>query len=111
MDDGAFDDEDYNQDPIDEVDIVNIVGLMTMDEDSCFDNVDVPKGSSTPMDQALARLHEITAKITQSVLGVQTSNCAIMQHHFFKELHQTFTTFVGPSERIHAPMNGISLGG
>jgi hypothetical protein len=59
----------------------------------------------------LARLHEITAKITQSVLGVQTSNCAIMQHHFFKELHQTFTTFVGPSERIHAPMNGISLGG
>jgi len=32
------------------VDIVNIEGLMAMDEDGCFDNVDVSKGSSAPMD-------------------------------------------------------------
>jgi hypothetical protein len=50
LDDGAFDDEDYNQDQVDEVGIVDIGGLMTMDEDSCFDNVDVLEGSSAPMD-------------------------------------------------------------
>jgi hypothetical protein len=50
LDDGAFDNEDYNQDPIDNIGIFNIGGFMTMDEDSFFDNVDVPKGSSTPMD-------------------------------------------------------------
>jgi hypothetical protein len=56
LDDGASNDEDYNQDPIDKfVDIVDIGGLMAMDEDSCFDKVDVPKGSSTPMDRTLTR--------------------------------------------------------
>jgi hypothetical protein len=50
LDDGVFHDEDYNQDLIDEVGIVNIGGLMAMDEDSCFDNVNVLKGSSTPVD-------------------------------------------------------------
>jgi len=56
LDDGASNDEDCNQDPIDEfVDIVDIGGLMAMDEDSCFDNIDVPKGSSTPMDRTLTR--------------------------------------------------------
>jgi len=41
LDDGAFDDEDCNQDLVDEVGIVDIGGLTVMDEDSCFDNVDV----------------------------------------------------------------------
>jgi len=50
LDDGVFDDEDCNQVPVNEVDIVYIGGFMAMDEDSCFDNVDVPKGSSAPMD-------------------------------------------------------------
>jgi hypothetical protein len=47
---GAYDDENYNQYPVDEVDIVDIRGFMTMDEDSYFDNVDVLEGSFTPMD-------------------------------------------------------------
>jgi hypothetical protein len=43
-------DDDCNQDPVDEVDIVDIGGFMAMDEDNCFDNVNVLKGSSAPMD-------------------------------------------------------------
>jgi hypothetical protein len=36
---------------VNEVGIIDIGGLTAIDEDSCFHNVDVPKGSSTPMDQ------------------------------------------------------------
>jgi hypothetical protein len=50
LDDGASDDENYKQDLVDEVNIIDIGGLTTMDENNCFDNVDVPEGSSTPMD-------------------------------------------------------------
>jgi hypothetical protein len=57
-------DEDCNQDLVDEVDIVDIGGFMAMDEDSCFDNVNVLKGSFAPMDRTLAHLHETMAKIT-----------------------------------------------
>jgi hypothetical protein len=63
LDDGASDNEDYNQDLIDEVGIIDIRGLMAMDEDSFFDNVDLLKGSFAPMDQALACLHEIMVEI------------------------------------------------
>ncbi len=63
MDDGAFDDENCNQDRVDPVGIVNIGGLATMDEDGCCDNVDVHEGSSNPMDQTLVHLHETMAKI------------------------------------------------
>jgi hypothetical protein len=66
-----------------------------MDKDSCFDNVDVSKGSSAPMDQALVRLNETMAKITtECTTGASVMLCETMQHHFFKELDQTFTTFV-----------------
>jgi hypothetical protein len=34
-----------------------------MDEDNRFDNVNVPKGSSTPIDRALAHLHETMVEI------------------------------------------------
>jgi hypothetical protein len=64
LDDGVFDNEDCNQDPIGNVGIINIGGFTAMDEDNCFDNVDVLKGSSTPMDQALACLHETMVQIT-----------------------------------------------
>ncbi len=64
LDDDVSDNENYNQNSINEVGIIDIRGLMAMDEDSFFDNVDLPKGSFTPMDQALAYLHEIMAKIT-----------------------------------------------
>jgi hypothetical protein len=37
---------------------------MAMDEDSCFDNFNVSKGSSAPMDWTLARLPETMVKIT-----------------------------------------------
>ncbi len=47
-----------------EVDIIDIGGFTAINEDSFFDNVDVLEGSSVPMDQALACLHEIMAKIT-----------------------------------------------
>jgi len=50
LDDGAYDDEDCNQNSIDEVGIVDIKGFMTMDEGSCFDNVNVLEGSFAPMD-------------------------------------------------------------
>jgi hypothetical protein len=50
LDDGAPNDEDCNQDSVDEVNIINIGGLMAMEVDNCFDNVDVPKGSFGPMD-------------------------------------------------------------
>jgi hypothetical protein len=63
LDDGASNDDDYNQNLVNGVNIVDIGGLMTMDEDSCFDNVDVLKGSSAPMDQALTCLHEIMVVI------------------------------------------------
>jgi hypothetical protein len=46
--DGASNDENCNQHPVDDVGIVDIGGLTTMDEDSCFDNVDVLEGSSAP---------------------------------------------------------------
>ncbi len=44
--------------------IANIAGLMAMDEDNHFDNVDVSKGSFTPMDWTLPRLHETKVEIT-----------------------------------------------
>ncbi len=66
LDDATSNDED----PINEVNIVDIRGLITMDEDSCFENVNVPKGSSTPIDRTLAHLHgtmfEITIECTAS---------------------------------------------
>jgi hypothetical protein len=34
-----------------------------MDEDNCFDNINVLEASSTPMDWALTLLHEIMAEI------------------------------------------------
>jgi hypothetical protein len=72
LDDGASDDEDCNQDPVDEVvGIVDIRGHTAVDEDYCFDNVDVPKGSSTPMDRTLTRLHETMAKIIAECIFVQ----------------------------------------
>jgi hypothetical protein len=71
LDDGVSNDEDCNQDPIDEVGIVGIGGLTVMDEDSCFDNVDVLEGSSTPMDRTLAHVYETMAKITmECIMGV-----------------------------------------
>jgi hypothetical protein len=39
-------------------------GLMAMDDDSFFDNVDVLEGSFAPMDWALAHLHEVMVEIT-----------------------------------------------
>jgi hypothetical protein len=50
LDDGVSDDEVCNQDSVNEVSIIDIGGLMTMDEDNFLDNVDVLEGSSTPMD-------------------------------------------------------------
>jgi hypothetical protein len=50
LNDGVFNDEDCNQDLVNEVNIINIGGFTTMDEDNYFDNVDVVEGSSAPMD-------------------------------------------------------------
>jgi hypothetical protein len=49
LDDGVFDDEDYNQCWIDEVDIVDTGGLATMDEDGHCDDVNVLKGLFVPI--------------------------------------------------------------
>jgi hypothetical protein len=45
LDDGASNNEDCNPNLVDEVDIVDIGGLITMGEDRCFDNVDVSEAS------------------------------------------------------------------
>jgi hypothetical protein len=82
------------QDLVNEVGIVGIGGFMAMDEDSCFDNVNMLEDSFTPMGQTLAHLHKTMAEITTECTTGVTSNCVTMQHHFFKELDQTFTTFV-----------------
>ncbi len=50
LDDGVFNNEDCNQDLVDEFGIVDIGVFMAMDEDSCFDNVNVPKGSYAHVD-------------------------------------------------------------
>ncbi len=64
FDDGVSNGVDCNEDQIDEVGIVNIGGLATMDQDGHCDNVDVPEGLSHPMNQTLARLHEAMVEIT-----------------------------------------------
>jgi hypothetical protein len=47
-----------------------------MDEDSCFDNVNVPEGSSTPIDRVLAHLHEIMVEITmECTMGTIVKLC------------------------------------
>jgi hypothetical protein len=47
-----------------------------MDEDNCFDNVDVLEGSFTPMDRTLAHLHETLVKITtKCILGAIIELC------------------------------------
>ncbi len=45
LDDGVYDYEDCNQDLVVELDIVDIGRFTNMDEDNCFNNVDVPEGS------------------------------------------------------------------
>jgi hypothetical protein len=50
LDDGVSDDKDCNQCWVDEVDIVDIGGLATMDEDGHCDDVNVLKGLFFPMD-------------------------------------------------------------
>jgi len=107
LDDGAFDDYDCNQDLVDEVGLVDIGGLTTMDEDSCFDNVDVLETSSTPVDQALARLHETMVKITVECTQVQTLNFLTMQHHFFRSCIKHSPPSFGLNQQISAPRNGI----
>jgi hypothetical protein len=76
LDDGAFDNEDCNQDPINEVSIIDIGRFMTMNENSCFDNVDMPEGSFTPIERTLARLHETMAKIiAKCTVGASVKLC------------------------------------
>jgi hypothetical protein len=65
-----------------------------MDEENCFDNVDVLKGSFAPKDWGLIHLHETMAEIIMECTWVQTWSCAVMQHQLFEELDQSFTTFV-----------------
>jgi hypothetical protein len=47
-----------------------------MDENSCFDNVDVSKGSFAPMDGALTHLHEIMVEIiVECTMGSNVELC------------------------------------
>jgi hypothetical protein len=76
LDDGVSDDEDCNQDSINEVGIVDIGRFTTMDEDNCFDNVNVLKGSFAPMDRGLIHLHEIMADIImECTMGANVELC------------------------------------
>ncbi len=76
LDDGVSNNKDYNQDLVDEVGIIDMGGLMAMDEDSCFDNVNVSEGSLSPMDRTLAHLHETMADITmECIAGTSVKLC------------------------------------
>ncbi len=69
-------DADCNENYVDEVGIVNIGGLATMDEDGRCDNVDVLEGLSSPMKQTLAHLHETMVEITiECGEGANTELC------------------------------------
>jgi hypothetical protein len=47
-----------------------------MDEDSCFDNVNVLEGSSAPMDWTLTHVYETMAKITMvCIMGISIELC------------------------------------
>ncbi len=71
-----FDNDNSNQTLINEVNIVDIGGHITMDEDSCFDNVDVLKVHPHPWIEPLAHLHETMAKITaECITGVNVKLC------------------------------------
>lgn len=50
LDDGVSNDENCNQDQIDEINIVDIGGFVTTNEDGRCDNINVLESSSTPMD-------------------------------------------------------------
>jgi hypothetical protein len=83
LDDGASDDENCNQDLINEVGIIDIGGLTIMDEDSCFENGNVLKGSFAPMDRALIRLHETMVEITtECTTSVSIELCNHATSHF-----------------------------
>jgi hypothetical protein len=94
LDDGVSNDEDCNQDLVDEVGIIDIGGLTAMDDNNCFDNVNVSKGSSAPMDRALVCLHKTMVNVTtKCVAGV---NVELSNHatSFFEELDRTIITFI-----------------
>jgi hypothetical protein len=112
LDDGVSNDEDCNQDLVNEVGIINIGGLTTMDVDSCFDNVNVPKGSFSPMDQTLTQLHETMIKTTTECIAVASIKLcdhatSLLQGSWIKHSPPSF----GSNQRIHALVNGILLGG
>jgi hypothetical protein len=70
------DDGDCNKGQVDEVGIVNIGWLITMDEDGHFDNVEVLEGLSSPMNRALIRLHETMVEIIiECVEGASIELC------------------------------------
>jgi hypothetical protein len=112
FDDGASDDEDYNQDLVEWSWHCWHWGLTAMDEDNCFDNVDVLEASWAPMDRALARLHEtmveITTKCTYGCKCWIVWPCNITySRSWIKHSPPSF----GSNQQIHAFGNGISLGG
>jgi hypothetical protein len=85
---------------------------MAMDEDSCFDNVDVPKGSSAPMDRALAYLHETMAKITaKCIVNASIELCNHATTFFLRNYIKHSPLSFGMSQQICTPKNGISLNG
>ncbi len=109
---GVFNDEDYNQNLVDEVNIVDIGRLVAMDEDSYFDSVNVQKGLSAPMDQALTRLHEIMVEITtECTTHASIELCDHATSFFSRSWIKHSLALFGPSHRIHVPGNGISLDG
>ncbi len=72
-----------------------------MDEDNRFDNVNVPEGSSTPIDRALTHLHETMAEIM-----TKCTTCASI------ELRDHATSLLqGIASNIHQLKNGTSSGG
>jgi hypothetical protein len=83
-----------------------------MDEDNFFDNVDVPKGSFSPMDQTLGQLHETMIKITTECIVVASIKLcdhatSLLQRNWIKHSPPSF----GSSQQIHAFGNGILSGG
>jgi hypothetical protein len=105
LDDGVSEDENCNQDLVDEVSIVDIGGLMAMDEDSCFDNVDVLEGSFAPMDQTLA--HSQYGMYYRCKRQIVRPCNITSSRNWIKHSPPLF----GSNLQIHAPRNGILSGG
>ncbi len=103
-----FKDEECNQDWVDEGGIVDIGVFMAMIKIVVLTMLMWRKGSSAPMDRALAHLHETIVKITTKCttnVGIKLCNRAIsLLRGVASNIHHLH---LAQLKQIHAPWNGV----